>query len=111
MQPTGVAAPLPGAVAAPRRRLKPSHLQQRNLWGLAFALPAMLLFAVFAIWPIAQTFYLSFFHFSVVEPARPAGLENYRQIFSDGQGGQVCQCPDCGPIPLAADDRAAVMLD
>ena len=49
MQPTGVAAPLPGAVAAPRRRLKPSHLQQRNLWGLAFALPAMLLFAVFAI--------------------------------------------------------------
>ena len=85
MQPTGVAAPLPGAVAAPRRRLKPSHLQQRNLWGLLFALPAMLLFAVFAIWPIAQTFYLSFFHFSVVEPARPAGLENYRQIFSDGR--------------------------
>lgn len=33
------------------------------------------------------------------------------QIFGDGQGGQVCQCPDCGPIPLAADDRAAVMLD
>ncbi|MFN7644542.1 MAG: hypothetical protein ACK5PW_15905 [Burkholderiales bacterium] len=33
------------------------------------------------------------------------------QIFSDGQGGQVCQCPDCGPIPLAADDRAAVILD
>lgn len=33
------------------------------------------------------------------------------QIVGDGQGGQVCQCPDCGPIPLAADDRAAVMLD
>jgi hypothetical protein len=32
-------------------------------------------------------------------------------IFGDGQGGQFCQCPDCGPIPLAADDRAAVMLD
>lgn len=33
------------------------------------------------------------------------------QIFGDGQGGQVCQCPDCGAIPLAAEDRAAVMLD
>ena len=33
------------------------------------------------------------------------------QIFGDGQGGQICQCPDCGPIPLAADDRAAVRLD
>ncbi|HHW4677959.1 MAG TPA: hypothetical protein ACQGQH_00430 [Xylella sp.] len=33
------------------------------------------------------------------------------QIFGDGQGGQVCQCPDCGPIPLAADDQAAVLLD
>ena len=33
------------------------------------------------------------------------------QIFGDGQGGRVCQCPDCGPIPLAADDRAAVRLD
>ncbi len=33
------------------------------------------------------------------------------QIYGDGRGGQVCQCPDCGPIPLAADDRAAVMLD
>ena len=33
------------------------------------------------------------------------------QIFSDGQGGQFCQSPDCGPIELTADDRAAVMLD
>ena len=33
------------------------------------------------------------------------------QIFSDGQGGQFCQCADCGPIALTADDRAAVTLD
>lgn len=33
------------------------------------------------------------------------------QIFGNGQGGQVCQCPDCGPILLAGDDAAAVMLD
>lgn len=33
------------------------------------------------------------------------------QIVGDGQGGRICQCPDCGSIPLAADDRAAVKLD
>lgn len=32
-------------------------------------------------------------------------------ILGDGQGGQVCLCPDCGPTALAADDRAAVTLD
>ena len=33
------------------------------------------------------------------------------QIYGDGQAGQFCQCSDCGPIALTADDRAAVMLD
>lgn len=33
------------------------------------------------------------------------------QIHGDGRGGQVCQCPECGPVPLAAEDRAAIMLD
>jgi hypothetical protein len=33
------------------------------------------------------------------------------QIFSDGHGGQFCQCADCGPIALMADERTAVMLD
>ena len=33
------------------------------------------------------------------------------QVVGDGKGGQVCQCPECGPITLTPDDRAAVMLD
>ena len=33
------------------------------------------------------------------------------QIFGDGKGGQICQCPDCGPITVTPEDRAAVMLD
>lgn len=33
------------------------------------------------------------------------------EIWGDGQGGQTCRCPECGPIPLAFDDRAAVVLD
>lgn len=33
------------------------------------------------------------------------------QMYSDGRGGQVCECPDCGTVELADQDRAAVMLD
>ena len=33
------------------------------------------------------------------------------QIFGDGKGGQICQCPECGPTVLSAEDRAALMLD
>lgn len=33
------------------------------------------------------------------------------QIWADGQGGRVCQCPECGPVPVDADDLAALRLD
>jgi len=33
------------------------------------------------------------------------------QIFSADEGGQICLCPECGPIPITANDRGAVMLD
>jgi ABC-type sugar transport system permease subunit len=45
--------------------------------------PAISLFAVFSIYPIARTFYLSFFDYSVVDPPSPVGLDNYRQIVAD----------------------------
>src|SRR5919107_4120048 len=66
-----------------RRRIRLTHLQQRNLWGFAFAVPALCLFALFSIYPIARTFLLSFFDYSVVDPPRPVGLENYQQILGD----------------------------
>jgi len=28
------------------------------------------------------------------------------QIFGDGKGGQICQCPECGPTVLSTEDRA-----
>lgn len=86
MQSTGAAEFRPGAATGPAgRRLRLTHLQKRNLWGLVFAVPALALFAVFAIWPIARTFYLSFFDFSVVDPPQPVGLDNFRQILGDGR--------------------------
>jgi ABC-type sugar transport system permease subunit len=83
MQTTQTAELRAGAHPAQRRRLRLTHLQKRNLWGFAFALPALCLFALFSIYPIARTFFLSFFDYSVVDPPRPVGLENYQQILGD----------------------------
>ncbi|MGH2614696.1 MAG: carbohydrate ABC transporter permease [Thermomicrobiales bacterium] len=84
MQTTGTADLYPSTQSARGlRRFRLTHLQKRNLWGVAFALPAIFLFALFSIYPIARTFYLSFFDYSVVDPPVPAGLDNYRQILGD----------------------------
>jgi ABC-type sugar transport system permease subunit len=84
MQTTQTAELRAGAhLAQRRRRIRLTHLQKRNLWGFGFALPALCLFALFSIYPIARTFFLSFFDYSVVDPPRPVGLENYQQILGD----------------------------
>jgi hypothetical protein len=38
-------------------------------------------------------------------PAAPA------QVWSDGRGGRICRCPDCGQVPVEAIDGAALALD
>jgi multiple sugar transport system permease protein len=84
MQTTGTADLRTGPlVATAQRRFRLTHLQKRNLWGVVFALPAIGLFALFSIYPIARTMYLSFFDYSVVDPPVPVGLDNYRQILGD----------------------------
>jgi multiple sugar transport system permease protein len=84
MQTTQTAELRAGAqLAQGRRRIRLTHLQKRNLWGFAFAVPALCLFALFSIYPIARTFFLSFYDYSVVDPPRPVGLENYQQILGD----------------------------
>src|SRR5215207_1864176 len=66
-----------------RRRARLTHERKRSLWGMVFALPAMVFFALFAVYPILRTFYLSFFEYSVVDPPVYTGTENYRSLFGD----------------------------
>ncbi|MEA2515975.1 MAG: multiple sugar transport system permease protein, partial [Thermomicrobiales bacterium] len=68
-----------------KRRFRLTHAQQRKLWGFLFALPAISLFALFSIYPIGRTFYLSFFDYSVVETPRYVGLDNFRDIVGDAR--------------------------
>lgn len=72
-----------GVVEPTRRRAWLTHERKRSLWGMAFALPAMVFFALFAVYPILRTFYLSFFEYSVVDPPVYTGAENYRSLFGD----------------------------
>jgi ABC-type sugar transport system permease subunit len=76
---------LPFAIGATptRSRWSLSYQQKRNLWGFLFAVPALALFAVFAVYPILRTFYLSFFEFSVVDTPVYVGLDNYRDLGED----------------------------
>lgn len=53
-----------------------------NLWGFLFALPAVLLFVVFAAYPILQTFYFSFTEYNLAQPPQFIGLENYQTILT-----------------------------
>src|SRR4051794_31389425 len=55
----------------------------RNLAGLAFALPALALFALFAIYPMLRVVYLSLFDYNLTSPGRYVGLQNYRFLWHD----------------------------
>jgi N-acetylglucosamine transport system permease protein len=49
-----------------------------------FMLPALLLYAVFVIWPYAQAIYLSFTSWRGVSPNKPwVGLDNYQRLLDD----------------------------
>ncbi len=48
-----------------------------------FLAPALIFFCIFVIWPILQSFWISFHHWSGFGEMTWAGLENYRTLFKD----------------------------
>lgn len=63
----------------PRRHASPR--QRQDLWnGLLFASPAIIGLLVFVAYPIAASVYFSFTSYSVLQPPRWTGLENYRTL-------------------------------
>ena len=41
----------------------------------------------------------------------PHCQQHRAQVWSDGRGGRMCRCPDCGPVTVEAADGAALVLD
>ncbi|MBM4030962.1 MAG: sugar ABC transporter permease [Planctomycetes bacterium] len=73
-----------GSIAS---RSLPLWRRRHHRKGLLYILPALLLFALMIVYPIARSFYLSFFDYSILEPdsARFVGLENYARLATEPQ--------------------------
>ncbi|GDY58762.1 hypothetical protein SVIO_093850 [Streptomyces violaceusniger] len=51
--------------------------------GYLYILPALILYAVFLLYPFGQSVWLSFVHWDGLTVATPAGFDNYRALFTD----------------------------
>jgi ABC-type sugar transport system permease subunit len=59
------------------------RVQRRDVVGALLSLPALLLFAFFAIYPGLRVFYLSLFDYSLTAPPEFVGLSNFRFLAED----------------------------
>ena len=69
------------ALRAGTRRAR--HLRRRDAAGLGFALPALALFLLFAVYPMLRVFYLSFFDYNLTSPGEFVGTDNYDFLLHD----------------------------
>jgi len=59
------------------------RLEEPQVQAVLFLAPALLVYAVFALYPMLEVFVLSFQKWNGLDPARPfVGLANYRHIFT-----------------------------
>lgn len=63
--------------------VKPSYRKEDLFWGYLMIAPTFLGICLFAIWPIIQSFYLSFTTWGSFGQYRWTGLDNYRRLASD----------------------------
>lgn len=68
----------------PRARAR-THRRKHRIAGVAFALPALVLFAAFAIYPMLRVFQLSFFDYNLTSDPEWVGLANYTFLAGDAQ--------------------------
>ncbi|GAA2453638.1 sugar ABC transporter permease [Streptomyces pulveraceus] len=71
--------PVPPAL--PQRRRGSGARKQLTAW--LFLVPALLVFGLFAWWPIVRSLLISFQKTNLVEPAVWVGLDNFRTLFDD----------------------------
>lgn len=61
-------------------------LSRRARWaGWLFALPALVMYAVFELYPIITAVQYSFYDWDGINVASPVGLENYARVFTEPQ--------------------------
>ncbi len=65
------------------RRRKTRREQKEFLYGLLFAMPWIIGFLAFSVYPLCSSLYYSFTKFNAVTTPQWVGLDNFRDIFSD----------------------------
>jgi ABC-type sugar transport system permease subunit len=72
--------------AHPARRVRDIPLpgEPRRV-AYAYLAPALLVYALFALWPFIHSVYLSFFSWDGIGPRQYVGLANYKAIFDNGE--------------------------
>ncbi len=60
------------------------YLMRREWTAYLFLSPALILFAIFTVFAVAYSFYLSFHDWNILEPAKPyVGFDNYARLIED----------------------------
>lgn len=89
LETAGPAARDNGAAARPTppmlRRAPFTRARRARLGGWFFVLPALAAYALFVLWPVAQTIHYSFFSWDGILPARWVGVANYKSVFTNPQ--------------------------
>ncbi|HEY9409200.1 MAG TPA: sugar ABC transporter permease [Jiangellaceae bacterium] len=78
-----VTAPGDGAPPTPSPRPPRRRRLRAELTALAFLLPAIVIFGLFAWWPIIRGLLISFQETNLVGPAQWVGLNNFVTLFAD----------------------------
>jgi multiple sugar transport system permease protein len=68
-----------------RRGPRGGHTRKEARKGLMFALPFIIGFAIFTFAPMVASLYYSFTDFNILQSPEWTGLDNYREVFSDGR--------------------------
>jgi multiple sugar transport system permease protein len=61
------------------------YAKRNKLVGLAYLAPALLFVGLFTAYPFAQMVWVSFNNWSLIEPPKFVGLDNYTRAFADRQ--------------------------
>jgi multiple sugar transport system permease protein len=79
-----IAAP-GGKYVKPKRGVGGVLREMRREWtAYLFNAPGLILFAVFTVYSVYFSFYLSFHEWNILEPDKPfVGLDNYREVYHD----------------------------
>lgn len=58
--------------------------RRRSLWGIAFVLPAIIFFLIFAYYPVISAARISLTDWNLLSPPKDVGLANFEFIFREG---------------------------